>query len=718
VAPLGRGPKARLPEWIVPDRESTLKGTFFNPLRRSDAPALRLAPSHPPKPLPRLDSSLLDEYFTDVRRNHVKSSEKELNNMSEQTMEFKAEVKQVLDLMIHSLYTHKEVFLRELISNASDAIDRARYESLTNTDLAEGDGDWKIRITADKAAGTLTVSDNGIGMTMEEIVEALGTIAHSGTKDFLIALQQKDIKDNPELIGQFGVGFYASFMVADKITVISRKAGLPASKGVRWESVGEGSYTVTEAEKEGKGTDVILHLREEEKQYLQEWEIRSVVKKYSDFIEHPIVMEVEKEEESTLKKGERVKVREDEVLNSQKALWLRDKADISKEEYTEFYHHVSHDFSEPLKVVHFKAEGISEFAAVLFIPAHAPLNIFYKDYKIGPRLYVKRVQIMEHCEELVPAYLRFVRGVVDSSDLPLNVSRELLQKNRQVEIIRNNITKKILDTLDEMKKDDMEAYLTFHEQFAKVLKEGIHFDFARREAIADLLLFRSTLSLDGKLRSLADYVADMKEDQKEIYFITGSTIDDVKSSPYLEAFRKKGYEVLFLLDEIDDFLFSSFEYKGKHLKSVLRGEIDLGSTEAADKEKAAREYAKLIDLIKETLKDEVQDVRLSGRLIDSPCCLVAEEGAMDSHMEKILKAMGQEVPEVKRILEINPDHPLFAAMNGVFEKDKGSPLLMDYIGLLYDQALILEGSRPKDPSAFVQRLAKLMVEGTKTVDSR
>jgi molecular chaperone HtpG len=632
--------------------------------------------------------------------------------MSGQTMEFKAEVRQILDLMIHSLYSHKEVFLRELISNASDAIDRARYESLTNSDIAENDGEWKIRITADKEANTLTVSDNGIGMTREEIIEALGTIAHSGTKDFLLALQQKEVRDNPELIGQFGVGFYSSFMVADRITVLSRKAGQPVSAGVKWESEGQGSYIVEEAEKQGRGTDVILHLREDEKQYLDEWEIRSIVKKYSDFIEHPVVMEVEKEQESSLKKGERVKVREDEVLNSRKALWLKDKAEVSKEEYDDFYKHISHDFSDPSKVIHYRAEGTSEFAALLFIPSRAPFNILYKDYKIGPMLYVKRVQIMEHCEELIPVYLRFVRGVVDSSDLPLNVSREMLQNNRQVEIIRNNVTKKILDTLDELKNEDLEAYLKFHEQFGRVLKEGMHFDFSRREAIADLLYFRSTKAEDGKLRNLADYVADMKEDQKEVYYITGSTVDEVAHSPYLEGFKKKGYEVVFLLDEIDDFLFSGFEYKGKRFKSILKGQIDLDTTQTEEKDKAAKEYGRLIDLLKETLKDDVKDVRLSGRLTDSPCCLVSEEGAMDSQMEKLLKAMGQSVPQEKRILEINPGHPLFAAMNGVFEKDKESPLLKEYIALLYDQALILEGSKLKDPSAFVQRLAKLMVEGT------
>jgi len=630
--------------------------------------------------------------------------------MSVEKLEFKTEVKQLLDLMIHSLYSHKEVFLREIISNASDAVDRARYESLTNSDILENDGNWKIKIIADKNADTLTISDNGIGMTKDEIIEALGTIAHSGTKEFLAALQSKEVKDNPELIGQFGVGFYSSFMIADKITVISRHAGLKDKTGVKWESTGDGTYTVEDIDKEAKGTDVILHLMEEEKKYLNEWEIRSVVKKYSDFIEHPVVMEVEKEQESTLKKGEKVKVKEEETLNSMKAIWLKDKSEVTKEEYNEFYKHISHDFTEPAKVIHYKAEGTSEFSALLYIPSKAPFNIFYKDYEIGPVLYVKRVQIMDHCEDLIPPYLRFVRGVVDSSDLPLNVSREILQNNRQVEIIKTNITKKVLETLADMNKDEYGEYLTFYKEFGRVLKEGIHFDFTRRETIADLLLFPSTKTDDGKLRTFQDYIEGMKEDQKEIYYATGTSLDEVMKSPYLEAFRDKDIEVLIFLDEIDDFIFTGFEYKGKKLKSVSKGDISLDKTEGDEKKDARKKYGKLLDLVKDTLKDDVKDVRLSGRLTDSACCLVADEGDMDPQMEKLLKAMGQDVPQRKRILEINPAHPLFAAMNTIFEKDKRSPVLDEYTKLLYDQALLLEGSKPKDPAAFAKAVAKLMVE--------
>jgi molecular chaperone HtpG len=630
--------------------------------------------------------------------------------MTVEKLEFKTEVKQLLDLMIHSLYSHKEVFLRELISNASDAIDRAQYESLTNGDILENESVWKIKIVPDKDKGTLTVSDNGIGMSKEEIIKSLGTIAHSGTKEFLDALQTKEVRDNPDLIGQFGVGFYSSFMVADKVTVISRKAGAKDKSGVKWESTGDGSFTIEDVEKEQKGTEVILHVTKEEEKYLNDWEIRSVVKRYSDFIGHPIVMDIEREKESELKKGEKYKTREEETLNSMKALWLKDKSEATEEEYGEFYKHISHDAAKPAKVVHFKAEGTTEFNALLYIPAKAPFNILYKDFQIGPMLYVKRVQIVEHCEELIPPYIRFVKGVVDSSDLPLNVSREMLQNNRLVDIMKTNITKKILDTLSDMKTDDYDSYLAFYKEFGRVLKEGIHYDFARREAIADLLLFPSTKTEENKYRSFQDYLSSMKEGQNDIYYITGTSLGEALKSPYLEAFREKDYEVLVFLDDIDDFVFTMFDYKGKALKSVVKGDIELDKTKSSEKEQSAKTYGKLIDSIKETLKDDVKDVRLSGRLTDSPCCLVASEGDLDPQMEKILKSMGQDIPEQKRVLEINPDHPVLATMNAIFEKDKTDGTLQEYIGLLYDQALLLEGSKPKDPAAFAKTISKLMVK--------
>ncbi|MCK5286839.1 MAG: molecular chaperone HtpG, partial [Thermodesulfovibrionia bacterium] len=526
--------------------------------------------------------------------------------MTVQNLEFKTEVKQLLDLMIRSLYSHKEIFLRELISNASDAIDRAQYESLTDSDIMENESEWRIQITADKNAGTLTVSENGIGMTKDEIIEALGTIAHSGTKEFLAFLQSKEIKDNPELIGQFGVGFYSSFMVADKVTVLSRRAGLKGQKGIQWESKADGFFNVEEVDKEKKGTDVILHLKEDEKKYLDEWEIRGIVKKYSDYIEHPIVMEVEREKESEIKKGEKVKIREEETLNSRKAIWLKDKSEITESEYNEFYKHISHDFTDPSKIIHFKAEGTSEFTALLFLPTKEPFNIYFKDFKIGPALYVKRVQIMNHCEQLIPPYLRFIKGVVDSSDLPLNISREMLQTNRQVEIINKNITKKILDTLSDMKKNEYDKYLEFYREFGRIVKEGIHYDFSRKEKIADLLLYQSLKKPSDTHITLQEYVDSMKEKQEEIYYITGASRDEAIKSPYLEAFKEKGYDVLIMVDDIDDFIMGNLaEYKGKKLKSVIKGDISLDKTEKAGKREAEKKFRALLELIKHQLKEDV-----------------------------------------------------------------------------------------------------------------
>jgi len=627
--------------------------------------------------------------------------------MTAQRMEFRTEVRQLMDLMIHSLYSHREVFLRELISNASDAIDKARYQSLTDSAVLEDEKDFLIRISTDKAAGTLTVSDNGTGMTLDEAVEALGTIAHSGTRDFIELLKDKDVSRNPELIGQFGVGFYSSFMVADKITVISRKAGHRGEKAVKWESSADGSFSVEHTDKPGKGTDVVLHLKDDARKYLDEWEIRDIVKKYSDFIEHPVVMEVEREEQSPDDKDKKIKARKDETLNSQKAIWLKDKASITDEEYNEFYRHISHDYSDPLKVLHYRGEGASEFSALLYLPSHAPMNILYRDFKIGPALYVRRVKIMDHCEELIPPYLRFVSGVIDSSDLPLNVSREILQNNVKVETIKKSVTKKVLDMLAEMKRSEYEKYVKFHNELGRVLKEGIHFDFGRREAIADLLLFPSTKTEAGSYTSFDSYVSGMKDGQESIYYICAESREEALRSPHLEAFIGNGYEVLVMLDEIDDIIFSMFEYRGKKLKSVGRGDVTLDKT---DKKDEAKKFGKLIDYLKEKLKDDVKDVRLSGRLKDSACCLVSDEGDIDPRLEKVMKAMGQSMPAVKRALEINPDHELFAAMNSVFEKEGASDRLAEYASLLYDQALLLEGEKLKDPAAFAKTLSRLMAE--------
>ena len=628
--------------------------------------------------------------------------------MAVETMEFKTEVKELLNLMIHSLYSHKEIFLRELISNASDAIDKARHESLTNKEIAEACGEWKIKIAADKLANTLTISDNGIGLTREEAVAELGTIAHSGTREFMQALKEASQKDKPGLIGQFGVGFYSSYMVADRVAVISRKATEKSDKAIKWESTADGTYTIDDAIREKPGTDVILHLRTDDKKYLEEWELRDIVKKYSDYIEHPVVMDVTREQEDPADKEKKVKVTEEETLNARKALWLKDASEIKAEEYNDFYKHVSHDYTDPAKVIHYRAEGTSEFTALLYIPRHAPYGILYRDFKIGPMLYVKRVQIMDHCAELMPEYLRFVRGVVDSSDLPLNVSREILQSNRQIAVIKKNLTKKVLDTLEDMKKNDAPAYEKLHKEFGRVLKEGIHFDFSRKEEIADLLLYTSTKTEAGKYTTLSDYVRDMPIAQDAIYYITGRPDENILQSPYLEAFRTKGYEVLVLTDDIDDLIMLDLgEYKGKKLKNVVKGDVHLDKTTESEKKAQEGKFEKLLSKFKERLKDEVKDVRLSGRLTDSASCLVADEGGMDPQMEKMLKSMGQDVPVQKRILEINPTHPVFETMNSMLES-KDESQVQEYIDLLYNQSLLLEGSKLKDPAAFARSVAKLM----------
>ncbi len=631
--------------------------------------------------------------------------------MAVEKMEFKTEVKALLDLMIQSLYSHKEIFLRELISNASDAIDKARFESLTDKDILENTGAWKIKIIVDKAAGTLTVSDNGIGMTHDEVIAELGTIARSGTKEFLRALQEKALKERPELIGQFGVGFYSSFMVADKVTVITRKATEKTKKAVKWESTADGSFTVDAAEKDRAGTDVILHLTTDNKNYLNEWEIRSIIRKYSDYIEHPVVMDVEREKEDPLDKNKKINITEEETMNAGKAIWLKDPAEVTTEEYNEFYKHVSHDFGDPAKIIHYRAEGTSEFTALLYIPAKAPYGILYKDYKIGPTLYVKRVQIMDHCEQLIPEYLRFIKGVVDSSDLPLNISREILQSNKHVEVIKKNVTRKVLDVLVDMKKNSFDAYVAFHKEFGRVLKEGIHYDFSRKEQIADLLLFPSTKTEPDKFTTLEEYVKNMPIAQGEIYYITGKPDENTRQSPYLEAFREKGYEVLIMTDDIDDIIMLGLqEYKGKKIKSVIKGDISLDRQGESDKEKSREKFGKLLAMIKEQLKNEVKDVRLSGRLKDSACCLVSDEGGLDPQMEKLLKSMGQEVPSEKRILEINPGHQVFGVMNDLIDNGGSDQVLKEYIDLLYNQALLLEGSKIKDPAEFAKTIAKLMLE--------
>ena len=620
--------------------------------------------------------------------------------MSQERMQFKTEVNKLLELMIHSLYSHKEIFLRELISNASDAIDKLRFEALTNDALLEGDADYKIKISADKDKNTLTVTDNGIGMTKDEAVKALGTIAHSGTKEFMQLIENKE--NNPELIGQFGVGFYSAFMVADRVTVYTRKAGEDASVGVMWESTADGTFTVEAHEKNERGTTIVLHLKEDAKEYTDEWEIRDIVKKYSDYISYPVVMD-------TTKKQEDKDIVEEETLNSMKAIWLKDKSEVQQDEYSQFYRHISHDFKDPSATIHFRAEGTSEFSALLFIPSKAPMNILYADFKSGPALYVRRVQIMEHCGDLVPNWLRFVVGVVDSSDLPLNVSREILQNNRQVETIRNNITKKVLETLTKMKTTEPEKYNAFFAEFGRVLKEGIHFDFKRKEEIASLMVMQSTATEDGKLTNLDEYLGRMKTEQNDIYYITGKSRSELEKSPYLEALKEKDLEVLFMTDEVDDIIITGLmEYKGKKFKSILKGDISLDKEE--DKKEAKEHFGKLTEKVKAVLQDSVSEVRLSSRLKNSPCVLVSGDSDIDPNLEAMLRQMGQPVPKRSKILELNPGHRLIELLNSEFEQNPESEKVADISELLYNQALILEGNMPADTSRFASLMTKILTE--------
>jgi molecular chaperone HtpG len=613
--------------------------------------------------------------------------------MSTETLQFKTELKQLLHLIVHSLYSHKDIFLRELISNASDAIDTVRFQALTRQELAEGNTDWKIKIIPDKSAGTLTISDNGIGMSKASIVENLGTIARSGTRAFLEALQQADVKDRPELIGQFGVGFYSSFMVADRVTVISRQAGLPPSEGVKWESTGEGEFTVDAAERKERGTDIILHLREDSKEFLDAWRIREIVKKYSDFVEHPIVMDVEKEEDGK-------KTVTEETLNSRKALWLRPRSQVTAQEYNEFYKQLAHDFQDPTKTIHYTAEGTIEFKALLYLPAHRPMEMVWGDYKKGLHLYIQRVFIMDDCEALLPPYLRFVRGVVDSPDLPLNVSREILQQSAPLEKIKSNLTNKLLSTFDEMKRKEYDAYVGFFKELGPILKEGVSQDWNNRERIADVLLLESTRTEPGKFTTLGEYLERMPVSQEEIYYLVGESRELLENSPYLESCKSKDQEVLLLYDPVDEFWTAGLgEFKGKKLKAVDRGTV--GAAEVPEEKTKA--FQPLLDFLKEKLT-EVKDVRLSNRLKESAACLVAEEGQMGAHMERLFQRMGrgQELPPSRRILEINADHPAVQAIQQLYQKNAADERLLGYARLLYDQAVVAEGNKVRDPMAFAK----------------
>ncbi len=636
--------------------------------------------------------------------------------MARKSRKFKTDVQQLLNLVTHSLYSKKEIFLRELISNASDAIDRLQFEALTNKKLlGKKDQDWKIKIIPDKDAKTLTISDNGIGMTAEELESNIGTIANSGTRRFLEELQNSKKTANAEFIGQFGVGFYASFMVADKVTVVTRRAGVDEA-AIRWVSDGAGTYTLEEVEKEARGTDVTLHLREGMEHFLAEYEIRRIVREYSDYIGYPVTMDITRTKKGEDEGDEDITTAEEETLNSMKAIWKKAPSDVSEEDYNAFYKHVSHDYTDPLKVIHYRAEGSTEFQALLYIPSQAPMDLFWPDAKRGLHLYVKNVFINDDCEALLPGYLRFLKGVVDSSDLPLNVSREMLQDDAVIRRIRKSLVTRVLKELADIKERTPDQFLTFYEQFGVVLKEGVHMDFENHDKLKDLLLFASSKSEDGKPVSLSDYVARMPEDQKEIYYLTASSLAQASHSPHLEALQDKDYEVLFFVDPIDEWVVQRLtEYEGKKLKAVDRGDIDIHSEE----EKAAKEealksdqetYKPVIEFIQKHLDEEIKEVKLSTRLTDSACCLVADEMGMNANMERIMKAMNQDVPPVKRILELNPQHPLMPKLLTEITKDDSSEIATDYADLLYDQALLTEGSPIKDPARFGKLVSKLMVE--------
>lgn len=626
--------------------------------------------------------------------------------MSKQTLSFQAEVAQLLNLVTHSLYSNPDIFLRELISNASDACDKLRFEALNNAGLYEDAPDLAVRVSFDKTAKTLTITDNGIGLSQAEAVEHLGTIAKSGTRDFMSRLSG-DQKNDAQLIGQFGVGFYSGFIVADKITVESRRAGLPAAEAVRWTSAGTGDFEVETIERAQRGTSVILHLKDDAAEYLNTWKLKSIISKYSDHISLPILMRKEEwKEGENDQPGEMVTTDEWETVNQAAALWSRAKKDITQEQYDEFYKQISYDSQSPLASTHNRVEGSTEYTQLLYIPAKAPMDLFNRDKAAGVKLYVKRVFIMDDAQALLPTYLRFVKGVVDSADLPLNVSRELLQESRAVKAIREGCTKRVLSMIEDLAANEPEKFATFYAEFGAVLKEGLGEDFANRERLAKLLRFASSTT-DTTTVGFADYKARMKDGQDAIYYITADTQAAGKNSPQLEIFRKKGIEVLLMTDRVDEWALNYLhEFDGTPLQSVAKGAVDLGKLQDEDEKKAAEEaqtqFKPILDRLKETLKDRAKDVRATTRLVDSPACLVVQDGDMSTQLARMLKQAGQAAPEVKPILEINAQHPLV-------QKLEGSEYFDDLAHILFDQALLAEGGLPDDPSAYVKRVNALLV---------
>lgn len=628
--------------------------------------------------------------------------------MKKQTLAFQAEVAQLLQLVTHSLYSNPDIFLRELISNASDACDKLRFEALNDAGLYESAPELKVRVSFDKAAKTLTITDNGIGLSQQEAIDNLGTIAKSGTREFVAKLSG-DQKSDSQLIGQFGVGFYAGFIVADRITVESRRAGLPSAEGVRWASAGTGEFDVDQIERTERGTSVILHLKDDAADYLNAWKLKGIISKYSDHISLPIEMEKEEwKEGENDQPGEMAKTGEWETVNQAAALWSRAKKDITQEQYDEFYKQISYDHQAPLAHTHNRVEGGTEFTQLLFLPAKAPMDLFNRDKAAGVKLYVRRVFIMDDAEALMPTYLRFVKGVVDSSDLPLNVSRELLQESRAVKAIREGNTRRVLSMIEDLAANEADKFSAFYAEFGAVLKEGLGEDAANLARLAKLLRFASS-STDTVSVSLSDYKARMKEGQAAIYYITADTPAAARNSPQLEIFRKKGIEVLLMTDRVDEWALSFLrEFEGTPLQSVAKGAVDLGTLQDEDEKKAAEEaqtqFKPVLDRLKEALKDKAKDVRATTRLVDSAACLVVQDGDMSTQLARMLKQAGQPVPEVKPILEVNAQHPLVKKL----EASEGGPF-DDLAHILFDQALLAEGGLPEDPAAYVRRVNALLV---------
>jgi molecular chaperone HtpG len=638
-----------------------------------------------------------------------------------ETLGFQTEVKQLLKLMIHSLYSNKEIFLRELISNASDACDKLRFEALQDNSLFGDDPNLQIKVAFDKDHRTITIRDNGIGMDRQEVIDNIGTIARSGTRHFLDSLSGDQAKD-AQLIGQFGVGFYSSFIVADQVTLTTRRAGLAPDQAVRWSSNGEGEYTLEAVEQDWRGTEIVLQLRPDDDELLSEWRLRNIITKYSDHIGLPVLLEVEKLAENSEhsdageENTDKAPTKDWEQVNRASALWTRAKKDITDDEYKELYKHISHDFEDPMLWSHNKVEGKLEYSSLLYIPARAPFDLWDRDRSYGLKLYVQRVFIMDDAEQFMPRYLRFVRGIIDSNDLPLNISRELLQSNKIIDSIRSGSVKKVLGLLEDMAEKEPEQYTKFWQAFGQVLKEGPGEDFANREQIAKLLRFASTQADSPEQTvSLSDYISRMAENQKKIYFLTGESWNAVKNSPHLEIFRKKNIEVLLLSDRVDEWLIAHLhEFDGKPLQSIAKGGLDLSELGAAaeDEEKEVKEketeYQDMLKKIKDILGDNVAEVRLSSRLTDSPACLVMDEQALSSHLERMLREAGQEVPTSKPNLELNPDHALVQRLHEQADADK----LNDWTHVLFDQALLAEGGQLDDPASFVKRLNALLLETT------